>query len=145
MTEHVVIYTDGACSGNPGPCGWGVVLSCNGKEKELFGGVSQTTNNRMELMATIEALRALKRSCGVDLYTDSRYVCDGITKWIDVWKSKGWRTAARKSVKNEDLWKSLDEARLCHDVTWHWVKGHSGYDGNERADELARQGIEQMI
>ena len=145
MTERVVIYTDGACSGNPGPGGWGAVLSYDGTEKELFGGVADTTNNRMELVATIESLRALKRSCAVDLYTDSRYVRDGITKWIDGWKSKGWKTANKKPVKNEDLWKSLDEARQNHDVTWHWVKGHAGYGGNERADALARLGVEQVV
>lgn len=143
MAERVVIYTDGACSGNPGPGGWGALLSFKGVEKELFGGEAETTNNRMELRAAIEALTALTRPCAVDLYTDSTYVKDGILQWIEGWKARGWKTAAKKPVKNEDLWRALDEARSRHDVTWHWVKGHAGHDGNERADALARRGTEQ--
>jgi len=137
----VTIYTDGACSGNPGPGGWGVILRFGAHEKELSGGAAETTNNRMELTAAIEALNALKRPCAVDLYTDSTYVRSGITEWLDGWKRKNWRTAAKKPVKNADLWQALDEARLRHDVTWHWVKGHAGHPENERADELARKGM----
>ena len=138
---RVVIHTDGACSGNPGPGGWGVLLEFDGKEKELCGGEAVTTNNRMELRAAIEALSALKRSCPADLYTDSQYVRQGITQWIHKWKRNGWRTAARKPVKNADLWKALDEGLQRHDVKWHWIKGHAGHDGNERADALARKGM----
>ena len=140
-TSGVVIYTDGACSGNPGPGGWGALLSWNGRERELNGGTAETTNNRMELMAAIEALEALTRPCHVDLYTDSEYVRNGIMSWLHNWKKNGWRTASKKPVKNADLWQRLDEARGRHDVTWHWVKGHAGTEGNERADELARAGI----
>ncbi|MBB4304233.1 ribonuclease HI [Rhodobium orientis] len=140
-TSGVVIYTDGACSGNPGPGGWGALLSWNGRERELNGGAAETTNNRMELMAAIEALDALTRPCHVDLYTDSEYVRNGIMSWLHNWKKNGWRTASKKPVKNADLWQRLDEARRRHDVTWHWVKGHAGTEGNERADELARAGI----
>ena len=140
-TDRVVIHTDGACSGNPGPGGWGVLLEYGDREKELCGGEAITTNNRMELRAAIEALSALKRSCPADLYTDSQYVRQGITQWIHKWKRNGWRTAARKPVKNDDLWKALDEELQRHDVRWHWIKGHAGHDGNERADELARQGM----
>ena len=139
--DRVVIHTDGACSGNPGPGGWGVLLEYGDREKELCGGEAITTNNRMELRAAIEALSALKRSCPADLYTDSQYVRQGITGWIHKWKRNGWRTAARKPVKNDDLWKALDEELQRHDVKWHWIKGHAGHDGNERADELARQGM----
>jgi len=139
--NRVTIYTDGACSGNPGPGGWGVILRFGEHEKELSGGAAETTNNRMELTAAIEALNALKRPCAVDLYTDSTYVRSGITEWMDGWKRKNWRTAAKKPVKNADLWQALDEARLRHDVTWHWVKGHAGHPENERADELARMGM----
>ncbi len=139
--KHVTIYTDGACSGNPGPGGWGAILKFNGHEKELKGGEPSTTNNRMELLAAIEALDALKGKCKVDLYTDSKYVRDGIDQWIDNWKSNGWRTAAKKPVKNADLWERLDEARDSHKVKWHWVKGHAGHPENERADELARMGL----
>ncbi len=138
---HVTIHTDGACSGNPGPGGWGVLLESNGNEKELCGGEVETTNNRMELLAAIMALEALKRSCRVTLITDSVYVRDGITKWIHGWKNNGWRTAAKKPVKNADLWQRLDEARLSHEIDWQWVKGHAGVPGNERADALARKGI----
>jgi ribonuclease HI len=142
MTE-VVIYTDGACSGNPGPGGWGVVLRWNGTEKELHGGDRQTTNNRMELMAAIQALEALNRPSRVQLHTDSAYLLNGITKWITAWERNGWRTSARKPVKNEDLWRRLIEARNGHEVSWRWVKGHAGEEGNERADALARLGIEE--
>ena len=139
MTQ-VVIYTDGACSGNPGPGGWGVVLSWNGTEKELHGGEPQTTNNRMELTAAIQALAALQRPSQVQLHTDSKYVLDGITKWINGWQRNGWLTAAKKPVKNADLWQQLTKAIERHEVTWTWVKGHAGDPGNERADELARLG-----
>lgn len=139
--NRITIYTDGACSGNPGPGGWGLILRWQGHEKELCGGEVETTNNRMELMAAIQGIESLKRSSSVDLYTDSTYVRDGITKWIHGWKKNGWRTAAKKPVKNEDLWKRLDQALSGHDVEWHWVKGHAGHPDNERADELARKGI----
>ena len=138
---HVVIHTDGACSGNPGPGGWGAILRSGAHERELCGGEAQTTNNRMELTAAIEALNALKRSCKVDLHTDSTYVRDGITKWLYNWKRNAWRTADKKPVKNAELWQALDAARGRHDVTWHWVRGHAGHDDNERADELARKGM----
>lgn len=138
---RVVIYTDGACSGNPGPGGWGARLEYAGHEKELFGGAAETTNNRMELTATIEALTALKRPCTIDLYTDSTYVRDGITKWIHGWKARGWKTADKKPVKNQDLWEALDAALMRHTVSWHWVKGHAGHPGNERADALANEGM----
>ncbi len=140
--KHITIHTDGACSGNPGPGGWGALLHWNGNERELSGGEDHTTNNRMEMQAAIEALKALKQPCRIDLYTDSTYVRDGITKWLDGWKARGWKTAAKKPVKNADLWMELEEAAARHDVTWHWIKGHAGHDGNERADELARQGME---
>ncbi|HEU5046765.1 MAG TPA: ribonuclease HI [Rickettsiales bacterium] len=137
----VTIYTDGACSGNPGPGGWGAVMLYNDREKELSGGEAETTNNRMELMAAIEALNSLKKPCKVNLYTDSNYVRQGITGWIFGWKKNNWRTADKKPVKNADLWQLLDEAARKHDVQWHWVKGHNGDPLNERADELARKGI----
>jgi ribonuclease HI len=139
--QSVTIHTDGACSGNPGPGGWGAILVFGGTEKELSGGETPTTNNRMELTAAIEALGALKRPCQVDLFTDSTYVRDGVTKWIHGWKKKGWRTADGKPVKNEDLWKALEAAAEPHTVKWHWVKGHAGDAGNERADALARAAI----
>jgi len=142
MTE-VVIYTDGACSGNPGPGGWGVVLRWQGKEREMYGGEPLTTNNRMELMAAIQALEALQRPTTVSLYTDSKYLLDGITKWIPNWQRNGWKTANKKPVKNDDLWRRLTEAIRPHDVSWVWVKGHAGDPGNERADALARRGIEE--
>ena len=142
MTE-VVIYTDGACSGNPGPGGWGAVLQYNGTEKELHGGEPATTNNRMELMAAIQALEALNRPTNVTLYTDSKYLLDGITKWIKGWQRNGWKTAAKQPVKNADLWRRLTEAKESHDIDWQWVKGHAGDAGNERADELARRGTEE--
>jgi len=138
---RVKIWTDGACSGNPGPGGWGAILIHGTTEKELSGGEKATTNNRMELMAAISALEALKRPCAVTLHTDSRYVMDGITKWIAGWKAKGWKTAAKDPVKNEDLWRRLDEARARHDVSWRWVRGHDGDPMNERADALARGAI----
>ncbi len=140
----VVIYTDGACRGNPGPGGWGVWLQYGDHEKELWGGVSETTNNRMELTAVIEGLTALKRPCDVVLYTDSEYVRKGMTEWLDGWKRKGWKTAARKPVKNADLWRQLDELASGQNIDWRWVKGHSGDPGNERADALANRGIEQL-
>lgn len=141
MGKTVTIYTDGACSGNPGPGGWGAVLIYGEHEKELCGGEADTTNNRMELMAAIEALNSLKERCSVALYTDSQYVKGGITEWISGWKKRGWKTAAKKPVKNQDLWQALDEAVSKHDVSWHWVKGHAGDKMNERADALARKGI----
>lgn len=142
-SPHVTIYTDGACSGNPGPGGWGAVLIYGDKERDLCGGEADTTNNRMELMGAIEALRALKKPCAVDLYTDSTYVRKGITEWIHDWKKRGWKTADKKPVKNADLWQQLEEISLKHKVKWHWVKGHDGHPLNERADELARKGIKK--
>jgi len=138
---RVAIWTDGACSGNPGPGGWGAVLVYGDKQKLLKGGEALTTNNRMELMAAIEALSALSRPCAVDLHTDSQYVKGGITGWIHGWKKNGWKTADKKPVKNVDLWLKLDEALARHKVTWHWVKGHAGNEANEKADELAREGM----
>lgn len=138
----MVIYTDGACSGNPGPGGWGAILMYGAKEKELHGGETLTTNNRMELLAAIRALDALTRPCRVELHTDSQYVRQGVTEWLPGWKARGWRTASKAPVKNDDLWKALDVARLRHDVTWTWVKGHAGHPLNERADALARIGCE---
>ena len=141
----MIIHTDGACKGNPGPGGWGAILQTGGgHEKELWGGEALTTNNRMELMAAIMALEALTRPCRVDLHTDSKYVMTGITEWIRGWKVRGWKTADKKPVKNEDLWKRLDAARARHDVKWHWVKGHAGHELNERADGLANRGIDEM-
>ena len=137
----VVIYTDGACSGNPGPGGWGAILTYGDKCKEISGGEALTTNNRMELMAAIAALEALNRPSRVELHTDSSYLKNGITGWIHRWKANGWRTADKKPVKNEELWRRLDEARQRHDIDWRWVRGHSGHDENERADELARQAM----
>ena len=137
----VEIYTDGACRGNPGPGGWGVLLRFNDKEKELWGGEAGTTNNRMELMAAIRALEALKRPSRVKLYTDSLYVMKGITTWIHDWKRRGWRTAEKKPVKNDDLWRQLDALAAKHEIEWHWVKGHNGHPENERADALANKGI----
>ncbi|WP_439574368.1 ribonuclease HI [Phreatobacter sp.] len=139
--RRVDIFTDGACSGNPGPGGWGAILRWGDQVKELSGGEAVTTNNRMELMAAISALEALKRPTRVDLHTDSQYVKNGILTWIHGWKRNGWKTADRKPVKNADLWERLDDLRDLHDVTWHWVKGHAGHPENERADELARQGM----
>jgi ribonuclease HI len=144
MSEDTVeIYADGACRGNPGPGGWGALLTYGGKRRELFGGEPATTNNRMELMAVISALESLKRQCSVVLYTDSQYVQKGISEWIHAWKRRGWRTADKKPVKNEDLWRRLDTATQGHRIDWRWVKGHAGNPGNERADALANMGIEQ--
>jgi len=139
--KRVEIFTDGACSGNPGPGGWGALLRFDGHEKELSGGTGETTNNRMELTAALEAFKALKRPCRVDLYTDSEYLKNGITAWLPRWKANGWKTAGKKPVKNADLWQALDEALTRHEVNWHWVRGHSGHAGNERADALANAGM----
>lgn len=144
MTQIVEIYTDGACRGNPGPGGWGVWLKRGHAEKQLFGGELQTTNNRMELMAAIQALEALNRPCAVKLYSDSKYVLQGITEWMANWKKRGWKTAAKKPVKNEDLWRRLDSVMQKHQIDWIWVKGHSGNPGNEKADQLANQGIDTL-
>jgi ribonuclease HI len=138
---EVTIYTDGACSGNPGPGGWGAILVSGPHRKELKGGEAETTNNRMELMAAITALEALKRPSKAELWTDSNYLKDGISKWIHGWKRNGWKTADKKPVKNVELWQRLDAARQTHHITWHWVKGHAGHPENERADELAREGM----
>lgn len=145
MPERVELFTDGACRGNPGPGGWGALLRFGGSEKELFGGETATTNNRMELLAVIRGLEALKRRCAVDVTTDSVYVKNGITQWIHNWKKNGWRTSARQPVKNEDLWRQLDEVVARHDVRWHWVKGHAGHSENERADALANRGIDSLV
>ncbi len=141
--EKIIIYTDGACSGNPGPGGWGALLEFKGKAKEICGGEAETTNNRMELSAAIEALNCLKRPSEILLHTDSKYVMDGITKWMHGWKRNSWKTAAKKPVKNQDLWMALDEAIKPHDIEWKWVKGHAGIPGNEKADELANKGMDQ--
>lgn len=141
MADTVIIHTDGGCSGNPGPGGWGAVLQYNGHVKELKGGAEQTTNNRMELTAAIEALNSLKRSCTVELHTDSKYVKDGLTSWIHGWKKNGWKTAAKKPVKNVELWQALDTAVQRHTIKWHWVKGHAGDEMNELADSLATEGM----
>ncbi|MEL6214876.1 MAG: ribonuclease HI [Pseudomonadota bacterium] len=145
MSDPVTIYTDGACRGNPGPGGWGALLRYGENEREIKGGELETTNNRMELTAAIEALRALRRRCVVDLYTDSTYVREGITKWLTNWKARGWKTAAKKPVKNQDLWMALDEMTGNHEVRWHWVKGHAGDPGNEAADMLANQGLDALL
>jgi ribonuclease HI len=144
MTDPVIIYTDGACRGNPGKGGWGAILRYKGKIKELHGGERDTTNNRMELMAAISALEALKKPCVVQLHIDSKYVLDGITKWMPNWKKSGWKTAAKAPVKNEDLWRRLDAAIKTHTIDWCWVKGHSGNQGNERADALANLGVDSL-
>lgn len=144
-SNHVELYTDGACSGNPGPGGWGALLRYKGTEKELSGAEPETTNNRMELMAAIEGLKAVKRTCDVTLYTDSKYVLQGVTEWMDGWKSRGWKTADKKPVKNQDLWMALDEQVNRHHVKWQWVKGHNGHIENERVDELARMAIKDML
>ena len=142
MTKQIEIWTDGSCSGNPGPGGWGALLVSGDNEKELFGGQENTTNNQMELKAAIEALNALKAPSKVTLHTDSTYVKDGLTKWIHGWKKNGWKTAAKKPVKNKEYWQALDAACQRHDITWKWVKGHAGDPGNERADELANRGTD---
>lgn len=145
MAEDVEIFTDGACRGNPGPGGWGVLLRYGDKEKVLSGAEPHTTNNRMELMAAIRGLETLKRPCRVQLYTDSKYVQQGISQWLANWKRRGWKTADKRPVKNVDLWQHLDQATSRHQVNWHWVKGHAGHPENERADELARQAIDGVI
>jgi len=142
--EKVKIYTDGACKGNPGPGGWGVLLIYGDRKRELYGGSAETTNNRMELQAAIEALKSLKRKCSVELFTDSNYVKNGIESWINNWKKNNWKTASKKSVKNRDLWEALDDLRNQHEIQWQWVKGHAGQPGNETADQLANKGIEEL-
>ena len=142
---RVVVHTDGACSGNPGPGGWGAILEYKGREKELFGGAPETTNNRMELTAAIEALSALKRPCAVEIHTDSEYLRNGITQWIHGWKRNGWKTRDRQPVKNADLWQALDALIARNEVSWHWVRGHSGHAINERADALARKGMAPFL
>jgi len=143
--KEVIIYTDGACRGNPGPGGWGVLIKFESIEKEIFGGQKDTTNNQMELSAAIEGLAFLKEPCSVELFTDSKYVMDGITQWIANWKKNNWRTAAKKDVKNKELWQKLDQLISYHQVQWHWVKGHSGDIGNETADLLANKGIDSIL
>ena len=143
--KQVELFTDGACRGNPGPGGWGVLMNFGSASKELCGGALDTTNNRMELKAAIEGLNALSEDCEVTLYTDSKYVLKGITEWLTGWKAKGWKTAAKKPVKNTDLWQELDKANNQHKVNWVWIKGHSGHPGNEKADELANKGIDDMM
>ncbi len=144
MTDQIHIYTDGACKGNPGPGGWGVLLQYKGRELELFGGEPSTTNNRMELQAVIEGLSALKRRSNVLLVTDSKYVMQGIQQWLANWKKRGWKTASKQPVKNQDLWQQLDALVQQHDVQWQWVAGHTGHPGNERADNLANRGVEEV-
>src|ERR1700759_2050920 len=144
MTE-VDIFTDGACRGNPGPGGWAALLVCGKERKEVMGSEAATTNNRMELSAAIHGLKALKRRCSVRLYTDSKYVLQGITEWLPNWKARGWKTAAKEPVKNQDLWEQLDTAVAAQDIEWHWVKGHSGHDGNEHVDRLANEAIDRML
>ena len=145
MSEIVEVFTDGACRGNPGPGGWGALLRYGSNEKQLYGGDKQTTNNRMELMAAIMALETLTRPCKVELTTDSQYVRQGITEWIHNWKKNGWKNAAKKPVKNADLWQRLDDAQHKHDISWHWVKGHAGHPENELADQLANRGIDDVL
>ena len=142
---RVTIFTDGACKGNPGPGGWGAILISGGHRKDIWGGEPETTNNRMELMAAIQALEALKKPCTVELHSDSTYVLKGITEWMAGWKARGWKTGDKKPVKNEDLWKRLDQARLRHDVKWKWVKGHAGHELNEHADALANRGVDEVL
>ena len=143
--KEVIIYTDGACRGNPGPGGWGALIKFDTAEKEIFGGQNNTTNNQMELSAAIEGLSILKEPCNVELFTDSKYVMDGITQWIQNWKKNNWRTSAKKEVKNKELWQQLDQLMAYHQVQWHWVKGHSGDPGNETADLLANKGIDSIL
>jgi ribonuclease HI len=144
MSDPVIIYTDGACRGNPGPGGWGAILSYKGITKELYGGERETTNNRMELLAVINALEALTKPSPVQLHSDSKYVLQGITEWLENWKKRGWKTASKSPVKNEDLWRRLDAARSLHRIEWKWVKGHSGDVGNDRADQLANLGVDSL-
>jgi ribonuclease HI len=143
--KHIEVFTDGACRGNPGPGGWGALLRQGSHEKEIFGGEPDTTNNRMELMAAIQGLMAIKSASRVDLTSDSEYVRKGITEWLPNWKKRGWKTAAKKPVKNKDLWQQLESAAIRHETTWHWIKGHSGHRENEIADRLANQGIDEML
>jgi len=143
--KQVTIYTDGACRGNPGPGGWGAVLQYGEHQRELYGGEPDTTNNRMELTAALQALEALREPCEIDLTTDSEYVRKGITEWLPAWKRRNWKTADRKPVKNADLWQALEQAAARHRVRWHWVKGHSGHNGNEQADMLANRGIDELL
>ena len=143
--KKITIYTDGACKGNPGPGGWGVLLEYNGSKKTLHGGEPQTTNNRMEMMAAISALETLREACEITLFTDSKYVMQGLTEWLPGWKARGWRTASKQPVKNQDLWERLDAAVQRHKIDWQWVKGHAGNPGNEMADQLANEGIEKML
>jgi ribonuclease HI len=145
VRQKIAIWTDGACSGNPGPGGWGAILSYGGSKKELCGGEQMTTNNRMELCAAIAALEALTRPCEVELHTDSQYLRGGVTGWMENWKRNGWRTSDKKPVKNEDLWRRLDQARARHEIDWRWVKGHAGDEMNGRADELARRGMAPFL
>lgn len=145
MSDKVIIYTDGACRGNPGPGGWGVLLLFGDHEKTLYGSEQKTTNNRMELKAAIEALKALRRGCRIELYTDSQYLRNGVLQWMDNWKRKDWKTANRKPVKNRDLWEALDDLLGRHEISWHWVRGHTGDAGNERADQLANQAIDELL
>lgn len=144
-SKKIIIYTDGACKGNPGVGGWGALLCYKGNQKELFGGEKNTTNNRMELTAPIEALKVLNRKCEVEIWTDSTYVKKGITEWIFAWKKNGWKNSAKKEIANKDLWVLLDEAVKEHDISWHWVKGHSGHPGNEMADILANKGVDEVL
>lgn len=145
MSTPVFLYTDGACKGNPGPGGWGVLMRYGAHEKTLYGGEAETTNNRMELTAVIEGLRSLKRPCTVEIYTDSQYVMQGMREWIHGWKARGWKTAAKQPVKNVDLWQALDSETARHTVNWHWVKGHAGHPDNERADALANRGAAEFV
>lgn len=145
MSQVVNIYTDGACKGNPGPGGWGAYLQFGEHKKDMFGGEMETTNNRMEVLAAIEALEALSRPCKVNLTTDSEYLRRGVLEWMQNWKKRGWLTAAKKPVKNKDLWERLDKAIVNHDISWHWVKGHSGHPGNEKADQLANKGVDLVL
>lgn len=145
MSDVVEIFADGACRGNPGPGGWGALMRYKGNEKELFGAEPETTNNRMELTAVIKALESMKRPSVINITLDSKYVLDGIQSWIENWKKRGWKTASKKPVKNEDLWKQLDQLSQQHQITWNWVKGHSGHDENERVDQLANRGIDELL